>query len=109
MLNILNVLTTSSTDSSSWSLILFPIVMFGALWLFAIRPQKKREKEAAAMRNSIDVGDSVTTVGGITGRVISVKDEADEVIIETGTDKTRIRVKRWAISTKESETETKSE
>lgn len=93
--------TTTSTDW--WTLILFPVVMFGALWLFAIRPQKKKDKQTAQMRNSIDIGDLITTVGGITGRVVNVKDEEDELIIETGTDKTKIRIKRWAIATREAE------
>ena len=95
--------TTTGTDW--WTLILFPVVMFGALWLFAIRPQKKKDKQTAQMRNSIDIGDLVTTVGGITGRVVNVKDEEDELIIETGTDKTKIRIKRWAIATREAEPE----
>lgn len=83
--------------------------MFGALWLFAIRPQKKKDKQTAQMRNSIDIGDLITTVGGITGRVVNVKDEEDELIIETGTDKTKIRIKRWAIATREAEPEDDAE
>lgn len=110
-MQLLNVMLLSSSASGSntgtdwWTLILFPVVMFGALWLFAIRPQKKKDKQTAQMRNSIDIGDLVTTVGGITGRVVNVRDEEDELIIETGSDKTKIRIKRWAIATREEEPE----
>ncbi len=87
--------------ANSWLWLVFPILMFVALYFLAIRPQKKKEKEAAQMRNSVDVGDTITTIGGITGRVINVKDEADEIIIETGSDKTKIRIKKWAIASRE--------
>ena len=71
------------------------VAMFGFLYLFVIRPQKKQEKEAAAMRSSIQVGDEITTIGGIIGRVVSVKDET--VLIETGRDRVKIRFLRNAI------------
>lgn len=53
------------------------------------------------MRKNAQVGDEVTTIGGICGRIIAVKDETESVIIETGSDRTRIRVKRWAIGSVE--------
>ena len=90
------------------------VVMFVALYFFAIRPQKKRQKEEEKMRNSIDIGDQITTIGGMTGRIIATNDADDEVIFETGSNKSRITLKRWAIqgkvveeteSTKEAEDE----
>lgn len=94
--------TTTDSTTSNWTWLIFPVVMFVALYFLAIRPQKKKEKEAAKMRNSVDVGDTITTIGGITGRVIGVKDEAEEIVIETGASNTKIRIKKWAIATRES-------
>ncbi len=102
-MNFLNValLAGGTENQSPWTMLLFPLILFAALYFFAIRPQKKKEKEAAKMRSSVDVGDIITTIGGITGRVINVKDETDELIFETGSDKTKIRIKKWAIASKE--------
>ena len=69
------------------------------LYLFMIRPQKKKDKQIAKMRNSLIVGDEVTTIGGIVGRVVQIKD--DVITIETGSDKSKIRMQRWAINSKE--------
>ena len=76
------------------------ILMFVAMYFFSVRPRKKKEKEEAAMRNSVDIGDKIITIGGVFGVVIGVKDNDEEVVIETGGDKTRLRVKRWAIQTR---------
>lgn len=62
---------------------------------FIIRPQKKQEKEATALRNSLQVGDEVTTIGGIIGKIVSVKDET--VTIETSHDRTKMRLLKSAI------------
>ena len=74
------------------------IIPLAALWFFIMRPQKNKEKEAKAMRENITVGDEITTIGGIVGKVVMVKDE-DQLVIESGSDKTKIRIKKWAIST----------
>ena len=71
------------------------IVVFGIFYFFLVRPQRKKDKEAQKMRNQLEVGDEVTTVGGIIGRVVSVKD--DIVVIETGADRSKVRLRRWAI------------
>ncbi|MBQ6809130.1 MAG: preprotein translocase subunit YajC [Clostridia bacterium] len=74
------------------------IVVF--FYFFLIRPQKKQEKEKQKMLNSIEIGDTVTTIGGITGIVRQIKD--DEIyIIETGADKNRISIRKWAIQSKD--------
>lgn len=75
------------------------ILIFVIMWFILIRPQKKREKEAQQMRNNVQVGDEVTTVGGIVGRVVSLRE--DTVVIETGSDRDKIRIKRWAIQSNE--------
>ena len=90
--------TTGSTGgndlSSLLSLLIFPLLLV-IMYFFMIRPQRKQEKEAAAMRNSLSVGDEVTTIGGIIGRVINVKD--DTFVLETTRDRTRIRFERTAV------------
>lgn len=71
------------------------LLVFVAMYFIMIRPQRKKEKAATEMRNAIEVGDGVTTIGGIVGRVASIKE--DTFVIETGTDRVKMRFKRWAI------------
>lgn len=75
--------------------ILIIVVMFVALYFFMIRPQKKQEKEIANMRNNLQVGDEITTIGGIIGKIVSIKEET--VMIETGHDRMKIRILRSAV------------
>lgn len=95
----LNFLTTSTSQTGSVTgtlLSFLPIVALLVLMYFImLRPQQKKEKKATGMRNSIEVGDSVTTIGGLVGRVASLKE--DSFVLETGADRTKIRLKRWAI------------
>jgi len=106
MLRIGNLFLSSGAPAgdgsmgSMWPMLIMLVVMFVALYFFAIRPQKKRQKEEEAMRNSIDIGDQITTIGGMTGRIIATNDADDEVIFETGSNKSRITLKRWAIQGK---------
>lgn len=77
-----------------------PFVLLIAVFYFVlIRPQRKKDKQIQQMRNNIIVGDEVITVGGIIGIVVSIKE--DTVVIETGGDRSKIRIKRWAIQTNE--------
>ena len=73
-------------------------LIIGVFYFMLIRPENKRKKEATKMRKDLIVGDEVTTIGGIVGKVVSIKD--DTITVETGADKSRIKVMRWAISTK---------
>ena len=68
-----------------------------ALYFIFFRPQSKRKKKEAEMRKNAQVGDEITTIGGICGRIVAVKEETDSIVIETGSDKAKLRVKRWAI------------
>ncbi len=76
----------------------FWILIFVAMYFILIRPQRKKQKEEEAMRGSVEIGDDVTTIGGIVGRVIAVRDDDETFVLETGSDKTRMRFKKWAIS-----------
>ena len=72
-------------------------LFFVALYFIFFRPQNKKKKKEAEMRKNAQVGDEITTIGGICGRIVAVKEESESVIIETGSDKSKMRVKRWAI------------
>ena len=70
-------------------------LLFGALYFFMIRPQKKKQKEEKKMRENLQVGDEIVTIGGIYGRVISLKE--DTMVIESKSDHSKITVARWAL------------
>ncbi len=74
-------------------------LLFGALYFFLIRPNSKKKKEEAQMRSQLEIGDEITTIGGIMGRVVAIKDEEDAIIIETGSDRVKMKFKKWCIST----------
>lgn len=71
------------------------VVMVAVFYFMIIRPQKKQEKETAKMLDALTPGDTISTVGGIIGVVLKVKD--DMVLIETGADRTRIQIAKWAV------------
>ena len=71
------------------------IIALVLLYLIMLRPQQKREKQAQAMRENVRVGDEVCTAGGIVGIVLKVND--DSVVLETGGERNKIRIKKWAI------------
>jgi preprotein translocase subunit YajC len=71
------------------------VVFFLVFYFFAIRPQKKQEKQVNEMRNQLMVGDEITTIGGIIGKIISIKEET--LMIETGHDRTKIRILKSAV------------
>lgn len=70
-------------------------VMILAMYFLMIRPQKKQEREVNDMRNNLQVGDEITTIGGIIGKIVSIKEET--VMIETGHDRTKIRILKTAV------------
>ena len=71
------------------------VLTFALFYFVLIRPQKKREKEEKALLNALKVGDNVITIGGITGKIVSIKD--DLLVIETGADRVKLNFQRWAI------------
>lgn len=88
--------TTPQAGPASWlSTIGMVAVFFLVFYFFAIRPQKKQEKQVNEMRNQLMVGDEITTIGGIIGKIISIKEET--VMIETGHDRTKIRILKSAV------------
>lgn len=78
-----------------WILI---IAMFALMYFLMIRPENKRKKEAQNMRDSLAVGDEITTIGGITGTICAVKENT--IVIESGADRVRVELTKWAVSTR---------
>lgn len=91
----MNFLLSSGGGSDLWMTLGMVALMFVFLYFFMIRPQKKQEKKDAQMRDALAVGDEVTTIGGIIGKVVSIKGET--FVLETTKDKTKIRFLRGAI------------
>ena len=83
-------------DGNTYSIVML-VVMLAIFYFLLIRPENKRKKKAEAMREGIKKGDTVTTIGGIVGRVVHAN--KDTLIIETSEDRVRVEVTRWAIST----------
>ena len=102
--NFFNLYATSSggadlAGGGGTFTIVWLVIMVALFYFMLIRPQKKKEKADRQLRASLQAGDKIVTIGGFTGRILSVKD--DEVTFETGAAKTRLTVKKWAIQTRE--------
>ena len=85
------------------STIIMLVVMVAIFYFMLIRPENKRKKEAENMRSSLKVGDKVTTIGGIMGKVVHV--DGDKFVMETGADQVRIDLAKWALSTNDTAAE----
>ncbi len=85
------------TAGGGGSMIIIMVVMIAVFYFFLIRPENKKKKQLEEMRSSLSVGDDVTTIGGIVGKVVAVKE--NYIVFETGEDRVRIQVTKWAIST----------
>ena len=95
--------TTTGTGPDLLSTIPMLLIMVGIFYFMLILPENKRKKEAEQMRNSLKTGDKITTIGGIMGTVVSIKD--DKFVIETSADQVRIEFAKWALSTNETAAE----
>ena len=105
MLNFLTDATTGAEAGAGGGLLgMLPmlLIMVAVFYFMLIRPENKRKKEAEQLRSNIHNGDKVTTIGGITGTVVNVKD--DKFVLETGADQVRIEFAKWALSTNDTAT-----
>ncbi len=100
MLQFLADATTTDATGGMRSTFIMLIVMVAVFYFLLIRPENKHKKEAEEMRSAVKVGDQITTIGGIVGTVVHVKD--DKFVLETGADQVRIEFNKWALSTNES-------
>ena len=99
----------ATTDPTGGLLGMLPmlLIMVAVFYFMIIRPENKRKKEAEQLRSGIKNGDKVTTIGGITGKVVDVKE--DKFVIETGADQVRIEFMKWALSSNDTAVEAKKE
>ena len=101
MVNFLNAGMDAGTGMGSTMVML--IIMLAVFYFMLIRPENKRKKEAEQMRASVKKGDKITTIGGIVGTVVDVKE--NNIVIETSADQVRIEIAKWALSTNETAAE----
>ena len=87
---------STSAGAYDWTSIILPLILLGAFYFILIRPQRKKEKKDAEMRKNVQVGDEIVTAGGIVGIVCKLEEET--LVIETGGDRSKLRIKRWAVS-----------
>lgn len=88
--------TTAASGAGLGSTVIMLVLMLAVFYFMLIRPENKRKKEAEEMRSAVKTGDRITTIGGIIGTVVHVKE--DRVVLETGADQVRIEIAKWAIS-----------
>ena len=79
------------------TMIIMIVAMIAIFYLFMIRPESKKKKKLAEMRSALSVGDTITTIGGILGKVVHIDDE--KITFETSEDRVRVQVAKWAVST----------
>ena len=103
----MNLFLTEATTAAGamGSTLIMLVLMLAVFYFMLIRPENKRKKEAEEMRSAVKVGDKITTIGGICGTVVSVKE--DKLVLETGADQVRIELAKWAMSTNETAAEQK--
>ena len=86
----------AQSSGGGWiSTIIMILLLVVVMYFFMIRPQKKQEKQVNEMRDNLQVGDEITTIGGIIGKIVSIKEET--ILVETGRDKVKIRFLRSAV------------
>ena len=101
MVNFLS--TTEAAAGGMGSTIIMMVAMLGIFYFMLIRPENKRKKEAEQMRSSLRKGDKITTIGGIVGTIVDVKE--NNIVLETSADQVRIELAKWAISSNETAAE----
>jgi preprotein translocase subunit YajC len=84
--------------SSPLGMVIFWGLLLAMMYFFMIRPSSKKRKAEEEMKKNITIGDDITTIGGIVGKIVAIKDDEDAFIIETGTDRVKLKVKKWSIS-----------
>ncbi len=84
--------------SSPLGMVIFWGLLLALMYFFMIRPSSKKRKAEEEMKKNITIGDDITTIGGIVGKIVAVKDDEDAFIIETGTDRVKLKVRKWSIS-----------
>ncbi len=89
------LMAAQSGGQQWWVLIIYVVIIGAAMYFILIRPQRKKQKEEKKLLDATQIGDEILTIGGIYGKIVAVKEES--YIIETGPDRARIRVAKWAM------------
>lgn len=107
IMNLADTATQSASDSTSNAagclgsggigMLAFYVLIIAALYFLMIRPSSKKKKAEEELKKNIQIGDDITTIGGVTGKVVAVKDEDDEIVLETGSDRVKLRFKKWCV------------
>ena len=92
----------ASSGGMGYSSIIMIVAMFAIFYFLIIRPENKKKKKAEEMRNSLNLGEEIVTIGGMTGKIVQITE--DTITFETGEDRVRIQVTKWAVSTKGTDT-----
>jgi len=100
---LLQMASGGNSGGSSYSMLIAMVAVFALMYFMMIRPQKKRQKEEQEMRSSVEIGDEIITIGCIVGKVVTIREE--DIVIETGADRTKIKFQRWAINTNKTKME----
>ena len=85
-------------NETTYSLLMM-VLVFAVMYFILIRPENKRKRQAEEMRSNLSLGDEIVTIGGMTGKIVQITEET--VTFETGEDRVRIQIKKWAIQTNE--------
>jgi len=88
---------TATAAAGGSSMLLMIVLMFAVFYFLIIRPENKKKKKVEEMRSSLTLGDEITTIGGMTGKIVQITE--DTITFETGEDRVRIQIKKWGIST----------
>ena len=91
------LLTAGAATGGGGSMIIMLVLMIAIFYFLIIRPENKKKKKTEEMRNSLSIGDEITTIGGMIGKIVQISE--DTITFETGEDRVRIQTKKWAIST----------
>ena len=98
-LTLLDASAAAGTDNTMALIMQFGLIalMIVIMYFILIRPQRKKQKEEAKMRDNMQVGDEIVTIGGIVGKIVSMNE--DSLLIETGADRDKVRIMKWAVQT----------
>ncbi len=88
---------TNLLASGGGSMIIMLVLFIAVFYFMILRPENKKKKEAEELRNSLRKGDQITTIGGIVGKIVNIKD--DRIVIETGEDQVRMELLKWSVMT----------
>lgn len=91
----------------NYTMIIMLVAVFGIMYFLMIRPEQKKKKEAEQLRANLKKGDKITTIGGIVGKIVNIKD--DNIVIEIGEDQVRMELQKWSVMTNNSAEKEKAE